>query len=60
MINNMTITDAKYYSSYGSNVSVNATINGTYMSVPMETDNTEYAEILRQVEAGTLTIAAAD
>ena len=56
----MTITDAKYYSSYGSNVSVNATINGTYMSVPMETDNTEYAEILRQVEAGTLTIAAAD
>ena len=60
MINNMTITDAKYYSSNGSNVSVNATIDGKYMSVPMATDNTEYAEILRQVEAGTLTIAAAD
>ena len=60
MINNTTITDAKYYSSNGSNVSVNATIDGKYMSVPMKTDNTEYAEILRQVAAGTLTIAAAD
>ena len=60
MINNTTITDAKYYSSNGSNVSVNATIDGKYMSVPMKTDNTEYAEILRQVEAGTLTIAVAD
>ena len=60
MINNTTITDAKYYSSNGSNVSVNATIDGKYMSVPMKTDNTEYAEILRQVAAGILTIAAAD
>jgi len=56
----MTITDAKYYSNNGSNVSVNAIINGKYMSVPMSEDNTEYAEILKQVDAGTLTIAAAD
>ena len=60
MINNTTITDAKYYSSNGSNVSVNATIDGKYMSVPMATDNIEYAEILRQVDAGTITIEDAD
>ena len=59
-MDNMTITDAKYYSNNGSNVSVNAIINGKYMSVPMSEDNTEYAEILKQVDAGTLTIAAAD
>jgi len=28
--------------------------------VPLDPDNTEYAEILRQVAAGTLTIADAD
>ena len=28
--------------------------------VPMDPDNTDYAEIMRQVEAGTLTIAPAD
>ena len=60
MINSMTISNAKYYSSNGSNVSVNATIDGKYMSVPMATDNIEYAEILRQVDAGTITIEDAD
>jgi hypothetical protein len=42
------------------NISVIATINGQTMSVPLDPANRHYAEILKQVEAGTLTIAAAD
>jgi hypothetical protein len=56
----MDIENAKYYSSNGQNVSVNATIDGTEMSVPLDPANRHYAEIMRQVEAGTLTIADAD
>jgi len=44
----------------GENVSVKATIDGIEIYVPLDPDNTEYAEILRQVAAGTLTIADAD
>jgi len=40
--------------------SVKATINGENVSVPLDPDNRHYAEILRQVAAGTITIAAAD
>ena len=57
----MNITKAKYFkNSDGKNVSINVTIDGQDMSVPMDTDNRHYAEILKQVEAGTLTIAEAD
>ena len=56
----MEIINAKYYASDGQNVSVNATIDGTTMSVPLDPANRHYAEILRQVKAGDLTIAAAD
>ena len=35
------------------------TINGIQMSVPLDPANRHYAEIMRQVEAGTLTIAEA-
>ena len=57
----MNITKAKYFkNSDGKNVSINVTIDGQDMSVPMDTDNRRYAEILKQVEAGTLTIAEAD
>tara|TARA_R100001082_G_scaffold22055_2_gene10627 strand:- start:2659 stop:2835 length:177 start_codon:yes stop_codon:yes gene_type:complete len=42
------------------NVSINATIDGRQMSVPLDPDNTDYAEILAQVKAGTLTIKDAD
>ena len=56
----MEIINAKYYASDGQNVSVNATIDGTTMSVPLDPANRHYAEILRQVEAGTLTIQDAD
>jgi hypothetical protein len=56
----MIIENAKYYASDGQNVSVNATIDGVTMSVPLDPANRHYAEIVRQVEAGELTIADAD
>ena len=57
----MNITLAQYNADEnGNNSSVQATIDGQTMSVPLDPDNRHYAEILLQVEAGTLTIAAAD
>jgi|TARA_R110000850_G_C9668543_1_gene436485 hypothetical protein len=60
MENIMTITDAKYKKAKGVNKTVSATVDGDLLSIPMDPDNRHYAEILRQVDAGTLTIAAAD
>jgi len=57
----MNITSAQYAQDFdGNNVSVNATIDGVTMSVPLDPANRHYAEIMRQVEAGELTIADAD
>jgi len=56
----MNITSAKYNADDTGNVSVTATIDGVEMSVPFDPANRHYAEILRQVEAGTLTIQDAD
>ena len=39
---------------------VYAIINGQHYSVPMVLENTMYAEIKRQVDAGELTIEGAD
>jgi hypothetical protein len=57
-MNNMTITSAQYISDpvSGSNSSIRATIDGLEYGVPLDPDNRHYAEIMRQVEAGTLTI----
>ena len=41
-------------------VVVIATIDGKTVYVPTDPDNRHYAEILKQVEAGTLTIEEAD
>ena len=60
MENIMTITDVKYKKAKGVNKTVSATVDGDLLSIPMDPDNRHYAEILRQVEAGTLTIADAD
>ena len=57
---NINITSAQYVARGGSNVSIKATIDGQEMFVPLDPDNTHYAEILRQVADGTLTIADAD
>ena len=62
----MTITSAQYQNIYvdGSvekaNHIIKATIDGTEMFVPLDPANRHYAEILRQVAAGELTIADAD
>ena len=42
------------------NFSIKAVINGIEMVVPLDPANRHYAEILRQVAEGELTIAAAD
>jgi len=61
-MDNMNITAAQYQADpmSGTNTSIRATIDGTEMSVPLDPANRHYAEIMRQVEAGTLTIAEAD
>ena len=59
----MNITSAQYiaHPMDGTNSSIKATINGVEMFVPInDAANKESAEIMRQVAAGTLTIADAD
>ena len=57
----MNITLAQYdIDSEGNNCSIQATIDGITMSVPLDPANRHYAEIMRQVEAGELTIQDAD
>mgnify|MGYP007047369173 CR=1 FL=1 len=60
-MNIITITDAKYMTHDGgtTNCTISATVNGEKMSIPMVAGNSHYDEILRQVEAGTLTIQEA-
>jgi hypothetical protein len=56
----MEITLAKYIVMFGANDSIKATIDGIEMIVPLDPANTEYAEMMRQVDAGELTIEEAD
>jgi len=42
------------------NINIKATIDGIEMFVPINSANRHYAEIMRQVKAGELTIADAD
>lgn len=59
-MNEMNIESAQYTSFDGvENDGIQATIDGITMSVPLDPANRHYAEILRQVEAGTLTIEEA-
>ena len=53
----MNITSAQYTEN---NLSINATIYGITWVVPLDPANSLYAEIMRQVEAGELTIQDAD
>ena len=41
-------------------VSINIIIDGKHYAVPMDKDNRHYAEILKQVKEGTLTIKDAE
>jgi len=54
------IISAQYVTFEGINTNIKANIDGVEMSVPLDPANRHYAEIMRQVEAGELTIADAD
>jgi len=55
------IQNAKYYKDMDDvNSGIQATIDGISCSVPLDPANTHYAEILKQVADGTITIADAD
>ena len=58
----MNITSAKYLKDgiSNENSSIKATIDGQELFVPLAEGNRHYDEIMRQVEAGTLTIEEAD
>jgi hypothetical protein len=57
----MNITNAQYFNdNEGNQDGIKATIDGKEMSVPLDPANRHYAEILRQVDAGELTIAEAE
>ena len=57
----MNITSAQFESDdNGDNVSIQATIEEQVLSVPLDSENRHYAEILKQVADGTITIADAD
>lgn len=56
----ITITNAQYYAPDGVNISVSCTYNGEFISVSLDPNNRHYAEIMRQVNEGTLTIADAE
>lgn len=57
-MNNMNITSAQYKDS--NNAVIKATIDGQKLSIPLDPANRHYAEIMRQSEAGELTIQEAD
>ena len=58
----MKIENAKYNKDSLSDelTSLNCVIDGAEMSVPLDPANRHYAEILKQVQEGTLTIQDAD
>ena len=56
-MDNINITSAQYMVD---NSAIQATIDGVEMSVPIDPSNRHYAEILRQLESGVLTIQEAE
>ena len=61
-MNEINITSAKYIKDEktNENSSIKATIDGQESFVPLAEGNRHYDEIMRQVEAGELTIEEAD
>ena len=56
----MNIENAQYQAKDGVNISILAVINGQEWSIPLDPANRHYAEILKQVKEGTLTIKDAE
>lgn len=60
-MNDMIITSAQYtVNLLGETISIKAIIDGVEIFVPLVAGNRHYDEIMRQVEAGTLTIQDAE
>ena len=60
-MNETNIQSAQYAEDFnGNNISITAIIDGKEWSVPLDPANRHYAEIMRQVEEGTLTIEPAE
>ena len=61
-MDDMNITSAQYVAHPidGTNGSIEAVVDGKTIYVPLKAGNRHYDEVMRQVEAGTLTIADAD
>jgi len=57
----MNIKSAQYFNNLqGVKYGIKVTMDGSQMFVPLDEDNIDYVEIMRQVDAGELTIADAD
>lgn len=56
----MTFDNVKYYDSPMGDTGIVAVIGGVTVYVPQDPANAHYAEIMRQVEVGELTIADAE
>ena len=56
----MNITSAQYYTDNEIKLGIEATIDGVKWSIPLDPENSDYAEIMRQVDAGELTIEEAE
>jgi len=57
---NMNITSAQYKQRDGVNESIDIVLDGQKITVPLDSGNRHYNEIMRQVAAGDLTIQDAD
>ena len=57
----MNITSAQYFNDInGTQAGIKIIVDGLTMDVPLDPDNRHYAEIMKQVADGTLTIKDAD
>ena len=57
----MIIENARYSVDWeGENNGIFATINGVPMGIPLDPNNSDYIEIMKQVAEGTLTIEDAE
>jgi len=54
------ITSAQYIAVEGENSVIKAIIDGKIANIPLDPANRHYAEIMRQVQAGSLTIQPAE
>ena len=56
----MNITSVQYISYDGENSGIKCVVDGETLFIPLSEGNRHYAEIMRQVAEGTLTIADAE